>query len=160
VLSGVALSYSELPIQTIERHGLDARVVARGGEREVQFLWSGFPRVLPVWMPEGRLVLATWGNARGESHRLPLPRWASLQTWEEGRWARYNPVPVGVPATLIADGQLDLPVWTSVRQGLQGLLARDEVGRPRVFPLCEPTSYYYRIMTRSPWMPIFIGERF
>src|SRR5262245_34504464 len=122
MLSGVALAYCELPLQTIERHGLDARVVARGGEREVQFLWSGSPRVLPVWLPSGHLVLATWGNARGESRHLPAARWASLQTWEEGRWARYNPVPVGVPATLIADGCFDQPVWVSVRQGLRALL--------------------------------------
>ena len=32
--------------------------------------------------------------------------------------------------------------------------------RPRVFPFCEPTSYSYRIMTRSHWMGVFVGERF
>src|SRR5262249_20098621 len=115
MLHGVALAYCELPLQLIARHGLNARVVGRGGEREVQFLWTGFPRVLPVWLPEGRLVFATWGNARVESRRLPVARWASLQRWEEGRWARFNPVPVGVPATLIVDGRFDLPVWVSVR---------------------------------------------
>jgi len=160
MMHGVALAYCELPLELISRHGLDARVVGRGGEREIQFLWSGFPRLLPVWLPEGRLVLATWGNGRGESHRLPITHWASLQSWEEGRWARYNPVPVGVPATLIADGTTARPVWVSVRQGLNALLTRDEAGRPRVFPLCESSSYYYRVMTRSHWMPVFIGERF
>jgi hypothetical protein len=24
----------------------------------------------------------------------------------------------------------------------------------------EPASYYYRVMTRSEWMPVLIGERF
>ena len=132
----------------------------RGGERELRFVWSDFPRVLPVWLPEGRLVPAAWGNRRDDSRTLPVTRWASLPSWEQDRWARYNPTLVTIPATLVADGRPELPVWVSVRQGLRALLARDEVGRPRVFPLCEPSSYYFRIMTRSVWMPVFIGERF
>jgi hypothetical protein len=29
-----------------------------------------------------------------------------------------------------------------------------------VYTICEPASYYYRVMTRSSWMPLLIGERF
>jgi hypothetical protein len=160
MLKGVALAYHALPLGFIEQHNLPARVHGRGGEREVQFLWADFLRVLPVWLPEGRLVLATWGNARDESRRLPLARWASLSTWASGGWTRYNAVLVDVPATLIGDGRWDRLVWVGIRQGLHAVLARDEVGRPRVFPLCEPASYYYHIMTRADWMPVFVGERF
>jgi hypothetical protein len=35
---GVALAYSTLPVNVIERHRLGRRVLDRGGEREVQFL--------------------------------------------------------------------------------------------------------------------------
>ena len=140
MLEGIALAFYELPLGFIEGHNLPARAHGRGGERELRFVWSDFPRVLPVWLPEGRLVLAAWGNRRDESRTLPVTRWASLRSWELGRWARYNPTLVTIPATLVADGRPELPVWVSVRQGLRALLARDEVGRPRVFPLCEPSS--------------------
>jgi hypothetical protein len=160
MLQGIALAFHVLPLELIGRHGLAHRAHDRGGEGEIRFLWTDTPRVLPVWLPVGRLVLATWGNGRGESRRLPVARWASLQIYEAAGWGRYNPLLVEVPATLIADGGQDVPVWVGVRQGLQALLARDEVGRPRLFPLCEPSSYYFRIMTRSAWMPVFVGERF
>ncbi len=34
-MNGLALAYSALPLSLIARHGLDRRVVSRGGEREV-----------------------------------------------------------------------------------------------------------------------------
>src|SRR4051794_10691554 len=132
MLQGIALAYHVLSLDLIGRHGLAPRTHGRGGEGEVRFLWTDFPRVLPVWLPAGRLVLATWGNARDESRRLPVARWASSQTFEEGGWARYLPGFVEVPATVIAAGRSDAPVWVGVRQGMQALLVRDEVGRPRV----------------------------
>jgi len=58
MLEGIALAFYELPLGFIEGHNLPARVHGRGGERELRFVWSDFPRVLPVWLPEGRLVLA------------------------------------------------------------------------------------------------------
>jgi len=70
-------------------------------------------------------------------------------------WGKLGAEPVEIPATLLLDGTL----WYGVRQGVQGLLARDEQGRPHVYMLCEPATYYYRVMTRSRRMPVLIGER-
>src|SRR5262249_8726224 len=70
MLRGVALAYSCLPLSLIARHGLDGRAASRGGEREVRFLWSDWPRVLPVWHRD-HLLLASWGCRRDESRRLP-----------------------------------------------------------------------------------------
>jgi hypothetical protein len=64
--------------------------------------------------------------------------------------------PVVIPATM----GLDKGVWYRIRQGIRGLLAHDEGGRPRVYVICEPSSHYYQIMTRdSRWMATLIGER-
>jgi hypothetical protein len=55
---------------------------------------------------------------------------------------------------------LDKGVWYRIRQGIRGLLAHDEGGKPRVYVVCEPSSQYYQVMTRgSCWMPVLIGER-
>jgi hypothetical protein len=153
-MNGLALAYSALPLSLIARHGLDCRVVSRGGECEVRFLWSDWPRVLPVWH-RGHLLLATWGCRWGESKRLPRTRWTWLSTFTAGGWVPLGAEYVEIPATLL----LDRTLWYGVRQGVQGLLARDEQRRPRVYILCEPASYYYRIMTRSHLMPVLIGER-
>jgi hypothetical protein len=37
---------------------------------------------------------------------------------------------------------------------------RDGRGKRVVYPLVEPSTHYYQIMTRSPWMPSLVGELF
>jgi hypothetical protein len=49
-------------------------------------------------------------------------------------------------------------VWFRVRQGMRGLLVRDRQGSPVVFMVTEPSTRYYRVMTRAEWMPVLIGE--
>lgn len=62
--------------------------------------------------------------------------------------------PVVIPATYgLANG-----VWYRIKQGMWGLLVRDLRGEPVVFMLCEPSTRYYRFMTRSDWMPVLVGE--
>jgi hypothetical protein len=46
-----------------------------------------------------------------------------------------------------------------VRQGLRGVLARDESGTSTLYAVCEPASHYYQVKTRATWMPVLIGER-
>jgi hypothetical protein len=154
MLSGVALAYSALPLETIERYGLARRLVCRGGEPELQFHRSDAERVLPVWHGD-RLRLVIWGNRRGESRKLPCVEWTWLRSVEEGKWRAWKATEVDVPATMLLDGN----VWYCVRQGFQALLVRDEHGIERVFGIAEEASYYYRIMTRGKWMPLLIGER-
>jgi hypothetical protein len=143
-----------LPSELIERHGLGRRVVRRGGESEVQFLWRDAEPLLPVWH-EGTLRLVTWGNRRGERKSLPCAGWTWLATVEAGKWRQWGAVEVDVPATMLLDGN----VWYCVQQGFRALLVRDEDGKERVFGVCEEASYYYRIMCRGAWMPLLIGQR-
>jgi hypothetical protein len=79
----------------------------------------------------------------------------SLAAVEAGEWARLRPERVEVPASVILHNER----WIAVRQGLQGLQLRDEVGLPVVYVLCQPSSHYYAVMTRSKWKPVLVGKQ-
>jgi hypothetical protein len=153
MFAGVALALSELPRALLEAHGLGRRVHERGGEREVQFLLRDAAPLLPVWYG-GQLEVLRWGNRRGESRALPCTNWTWLATVEAGGWAGCEAEEIVIPATLGLDGG----IWFRIREGVRGVLVHDEEGRPRVYVLCEPASHYYRIMTRSDWMPCLVGQ--
>jgi hypothetical protein len=155
MFGGIALAYHALPLELLEQDNVRRRVHERGGEREVQFLFRDHAPILPVWH-EGQLQLLAWGNRRRDSRRLPCTGWTWQGTVEAGGWSNLNAEPVDIPATM----GLENGVWYQVRQGIRGLLVRDEQGTARVYMICEPASYYYRVMTRSHWMPVLIGERF
>jgi hypothetical protein len=123
VFAGIALAYSELPQELIDRH----RVHDRGGEPEVRFLFRDRDRVLPVWL-DGRLQVVRWGNRRGQSRALPCTAWTWTATLEGGGWGELEAVPVVMPAKL----GLDRGVWYHIREGVRGVVVRDEQGRPAV----------------------------
>jgi hypothetical protein len=152
--SGIALALSELPAGFVEQHGLQGRVHERGGEPEVRFLFRAAERLLPVWLC-GQLRLARWGCRRGDKTALPLTGWTWQETVDNGWWGLVGAEPVDVPATMAVENG----IWYAVRQGLRGLLVRDESGRDVVYLVCEPASHYYSVMTRSGRMPVLIGER-
>jgi hypothetical protein len=155
MIRGVALAQHEIPVQLADKAGLDRRLVHRGGEPEYQFAWLDDPAVLPVW-DDGRFRLVHWGNRRDKSRWLPCLPVTQLSTVEAGIWKPFRPRQVEIPASLVLEGK----VWALLREGMRGLLVTDEAGVERVYIICEPSTYYYRVMTRSNWMPVLIGERF
>jgi hypothetical protein len=148
MFGGVALAVSEVPLVLLEDPDLQRRIHERGGEREIRFLFRDHTPCLPVWH-NGELKLVAWGNRRGQSRRLPCTGCTWLSTVEAGE-------PVIVPASM----GLENGVWYQIREGIRGLLIEDELGIPRVYLICEPASHYYRVMTRSDWMPVLVHERF
>jgi hypothetical protein len=152
--TGISLSWSSVPTEIIGRHGLARRVCERGDEREIQFHFKDRTPRLPIYR-DGRLQIVRWGNGRGQSRFLPRTGWTWLETVQQGDWRHCNPVPVDIPATL----GYDRGVWYAVRQGVRGILVPDERGAAVCYMLCEPSSHYYRVMTRSPRMPVLIDER-
>jgi hypothetical protein len=79
----------------------------------------------------------------------------STRSIQSGGWRGLDAVPVDIPASL----GLDHGVWFRVRQGVRGLLVPDERGIAVVYMICEPSSHYYQVMTRSHRMPVLIEER-
>lgn len=143
-MDGIALSLSDVPELLIEQHGLTRLIHDRGGERELRFLRRVRQPILPVWH-DGQLRIVAWGGQPPAQCGLT---W--LRTLEAGEWRSYEPEPVEIPAA----AALENGVWYRVRQGIQGLL----VGQ-RVFVLVQPSTYYYRVMTRSRRMPVLVGEQ-
>ncbi len=151
---GIALAWSELPAGLVERYDLARRVHARGGEREIQFLYRDRQPRLPVWR-DGQLQVVRWGNGLGQSRFLPPTGWTWRETIDSGGWQGVDAVAVDIPATL----GLERGIWYRVRQGIRGLLVPDENGVAVVYMICEPSTHYYRVMTRSNRMPVLIEEQ-
>ncbi|MFQ3652182.1 MAG: hypothetical protein SNJ75_17835 [Gemmataceae bacterium] len=153
MFAGVALGISQIPVYLIHKHGLKRRAYQRGGEEEIQFLLNDRERVLPVWY-EGRLQILRWGMPRLAHSALPTTAWTWRSTVEEGSWNALEPQLVSIPASM----GVDRGVWFRIREGIRGLVVRDEQQHPVVYVLVEPATHYYKIMTRSEWMPCLVGE--
>jgi hypothetical protein len=149
-MDGLALPFSELPLELMERYALSRFVYERGGEREVRFMRQVPQAVLPV-RHAGLVRIVSWGSRSGT---LPRSGYTWLATVEAGEWTTYGAEPVEIPAI----AGLQNGVWFRIRQGVRGLLAEAE-GSAAAYVIVEPASYYYRIMTRSERMPVLIGER-
>ncbi|ADV61899.1 hypothetical protein Isop_1313 [Isosphaera pallida ATCC 43644] len=149
------MAADEVSAQTWARwsNWLAARRHDRGGEAEYRFdAWDRCPK-LPI-LRDGHLTLARWGNLRGQSRHLPRTAWTWLRTVEQGSWRHLDPLEVVIPATLA----FERGVWYRVRQGIRGLLVPDERGWAVCYMICQPSSHYYYVMTRSAHMPVLIGE--
>jgi hypothetical protein len=120
----------------------------------VQFFYSDRHPRLPV-RRDGQLHIVRWGNGRGQSRCLPSTGWTWQASIEEGMWRNLDTAFVEIPATL----GYEHGVWYAIREGIRGLLVRDEQGIAVCYMICEPSSHYYRVMTRSDRMPVLIRER-
>ena len=144
------LPFSELPLELIERYDLSKLLHERGGEKELRFFRNIRDAILPV-RHAGQLLIVPWGCRSGT---LPRSGYTWLTTVEAGGWTIYEAQEIDIPATL----GLQNGVWFRIRQGVRGLLA-EAGGHHAAYMIVEPSSYYYRIMTRSERMPVLIGER-
>ncbi len=149
-MDGIAVAFSELPLDFIAQFELSKQVHERGGEKEIRFLRQVRNALLPI-RHEGQMRLVTWGCRTG---KLPRTGYTWRSTVEAGEWTVYHAVEVEIPAT----AGLRNGIWFPIRRGIRGVLA--EVGGDQaVYMLVEPSTYYFRIMTRSERMPVLIGEQ-
>lgn len=149
--SGISLSWRELPQALIDQHRLHDRIIVRqeGADREFRFLYRDRRPVIPAWNCN-QLGIFVWGSG---GTKLPKTGWVSLESLEEGRWRDLEPERVDIPATF----GFERGIWFQIREGLRGVLVRDEADRPHIYLLTQQSSHYYNVMTRSPRMPVFIG---
>lgn len=135
--SGISLSWRDVPDALIKRHGLHDRICTRseGADREIQFLRRHRKPLVPAWR-DSQLNIYPWG------HHL------RAESLADGFLAD-DAMEVVIPASM----GVDKGVWFQIREGLKGVFVRG-----RVHMLTKPASHYYRIMTRSRRMPVFIGN--
>jgi hypothetical protein len=70
-------------------------------------------------------------------------------------WGQSGAEPVVIAATI----GFEKGIWFRVREGIRGLLVRDERGIESAYMMCEPASHYFQVMTRSTRMSVLFGER-
>lgn len=151
--TAIALPIHDLPLSFIEQHGLRDRMATRdpGAHREIQFHWR-HPRPLLPYFHDNQLCMGQWGS-RDRRSKLPHGGWIRLTELENVRELR--PVEIAVPCLL----GLERGIWFPVEEGIRAVLLANERRVPHVYVLTEPASHYFRVMTRSDWMPVMIGRR-
>ncbi len=152
--TGIALPIDELPEQLVRRQRRRLFLRTPGDTHELRFLYRDPRAELPVWYGR-QLLICPWGNQDAAQSSLPRTGWCRLEILEEGLWRHLSPEPVEIPAAL----GLERGVWFLIPEGIRGVLVRDQRGCPRVYMLTQPASHYYQIMTRSPRMPVLLGEQ-
>lgn len=88
-----------------------------GGRR---ILWSDENPQLPMLRKDGSICWGPWGKAFTEARRdIPAGGWARLESIRDGKWKRYHPVSVKIPATAFmeknAKGEA---VWFPLASGI------------------------------------------
>ena len=152
---GISLGWSIVPTEMKGAKSLRRRVRHRDKQREIWFLYDD-PEPQILVNHDGLLELVRWGNGRGQSRHLPRTGWTWLTTVERGHWQEIGVTPVNIPATFA----LDQGVWVHVPRGIRGILVPDEKGTMVCYMVCEPSSHYYKNMTRHDRMPVFVGDGF
>ncbi len=87
---------------------------------------------LPVQQRDGALQLYPWGRRQKQPGQLPLGGWARLESIHAGRWDRWFPRPIKIPAISFMEKDIEgNSHWFDIIKGhwIQGLYAsyRDEV---------------------------------
>lgn len=153
-MDGVSLSWRLLPETIIERHGLKDRMIRRTdkADPEYQFLYRQRGAMLPVWYGD-ELRIFNWGSPARSS---PLPRCRVIghEDLHAGIFQQLQPEAVEIPATF----GLDRGIWYPVKEGIQGVMVREQDGSPVVYVVTRESTHYYEVMTRNKREPIFIGQ--
>lgn len=132
---GISLARREFPDVLIARHRLTERITRRNtdADEEVQFFDCHRVRVLPVWI-DGQLLILPWKG------------WQLVESLRAGQHGGEEGL---IPATFCYDSG----VWYT-SSGI-----RCSVVRGIAYPINQPSSHYYEVMTRQKRMPLFAGEQ-
>lgn len=149
---GISVLKARLRQELFYRYELEQRIVERGGQQELHFMYPDPVVQLPV-IHDGQTVIYEWGNRSGKG-KLPRTGWCRLDSVEAGKWRWLNPQPVEIPANF----GLEKGVWFHIEQGIRGVLVHDEQSQPRVYMLTQDASHYYATMTRHERMPVLIEQ--
>jgi hypothetical protein len=149
---GIAVLRARIRQELFDEYELAQRIVMRGGQEELHFMYPDPVVQLPV-LHDGRVVIYEWGN-RSRQGKLPPTGWCRQESIEAGKWRWLKPEPVEI----VANYGLEKGVWFHIEQGIRGVVVRDEQKRPRVYMLTTDASHYYATMTKHDRMPVLVEQ--
>jgi hypothetical protein len=150
---GISILKARLRQELFEQYELAHRIITRGDQQELHFMYTDPVVQLPV-IQDGQMQILEWGNRGNKESKLPRTGWCRTDSLEAGKWRWLSPEPVEIPA----DFGLEKAVWFQITQGLRGVVVADEAGRPHVYMLTKPASHYYSTMTKHDRMPVLIDQ--
>ncbi|QDU57894.1 hypothetical protein [Aeoliella mucimassa] len=150
---GISILRARLRQELYEEFELASRVVSRGGDPELHFMYTDRVVQLPV-MHDGQMQIYEWGNRGNKESRLPRTGWCRIESLEAGKWRWLKPEKVMIPA----DFGLEKGVWFQITEGLDGVVVHDEQERPHVYMLTQQASHYYETMTKHDRMPLLVNQ--
>jgi len=103
-------------------------VYFRHGEDILRMYFPNPKAVLPILKKDGDVILMPWGRRQSQTGSLPMGGWARLDSIYGGRWDKYFPKPVKIPALSFMEKDFEgQPHWYDLNKGqyIQGLLAKD-----------------------------------
>jgi len=118
---------------------------------EVRVYFAKKDPLLPIHY-RGNNRLVSWGNKL--NNKVPRSGYCKLESLESGKWQWFNPEPV----TILASVGLTNGVWFQIRQGIKGVLIKDNQGVYHVYILMTPSTHYFKIMTGADRMPVLINQ--
>lgn len=88
------------------------------GER---IMWAGESPQLPLLLKDGSIGWGIWGQPYQDVAIAAVPKggWARLESIKDGKWKRFKPLPVKIPATAFMERARDgSEVWFPITDGL------------------------------------------
>ena len=136
-----------------------AGVEIEGQEKAARVFFPVATATLPVLMKDGRVVNLRWGARREDAPpqdgklRWPAGGWARLESVKSGRWERYDPVPVKIPARGYMEKDTEgKSHWFKLEAGeyIQGLVASIGDERRIYVVTVTPPAQFAHIHDRWP----------
>ena len=83
---------------------------------------------LPVLGSDGEVVWVPWGRRREQAGKGPAGGWARLSSIDEGKWGKYGPTRVRIPASRFMEKDEEkVSHWFDLQDGqaIEGLVVGD-----------------------------------
>lgn len=118
------------------------------GGKEWKVYFPNPKAALPVIKKDGEIEWVTWGRREEESDiRFAMGGWARLTSIKDGKWERYNPIPVKIPVqSFMEKDEARQSHWIDLTpsQALQGLISViDNQKRAYVVTTETPPEYSF-----------------
>ena len=154
----ISILKNRINLELYEEYNLRNRIRQRSDSAGEEIVFDFADRdhnpQLPV-IHNGRTLVCEWGNRGGRVPKLPKTGWCREESLIAGKWRWLSPEQVVIPAQY----GLEKGIWFTIKEGLQGIVVRDQADAPHVYMLTQAASIYFQNMTKHDRMPLFVGDQ-